>query len=77
MTKKEREAFLNMEDDNFKKIDELTKKFSHGGPREGAGRKEGAKIVPYSTTTIRVPDPMLKKIEKQVRDYKKSTLSKK
>ena len=47
-----------MGDDNFKKIDELTEKLSHGGKREGAGRKKKE-----PTEVIRVPKSMIPAIK--------------
>lgn len=48
------------------------KKDNRGGSGRGQGRKEGVKIVPYETTTMRVPIPLKASFKKQIADFKDS-----
>lgn len=46
------------------------KKDNRGGPGRGQGRKKGTKVVPYETVTRRIPLPLVKSIDKQIKDFK-------
>jgi hypothetical protein len=63
MKKKEAKKWLDMEDDNFKKIDELTKKLSRGGAREGAGRP----ITTEPTVVMRIPISKVEAVKRLIK----------
>jgi hypothetical protein len=46
------------------------KKDNRGGAGRGQGRKKGVKLVPYRSTPVRVPDPILPSVRKQIEEFK-------